>query len=269
MSDERPDAGTSTARRSASREEQITDAFVAIADTLVAGFDVADYMDALATRCRDLLHVDAVGLLLADVYGRPQVAATSSHRAQLLEVFEIQSDTGPCVECLRTGETIAEIDAEATDPAGTGRWPEFTRLRREHGFGSVYAVPMRLRDDVIGALNLFRTSPTALDPMDLRLARGMADLAAIGLIQERAIHDSRALASQLQTALNTRIRIEQAKGVLAERLGLEMDDAFEAIRRYARAHHLRLADVTEQILTSTLQAPMPGPPAPGPAEPTP
>jgi len=239
-----------------SREEQITEAFVAIADTLVAGFDVADYLDALAMRCQELLDVDAAGLLLADPSGRPQVVATSSHEAHLLEVFETQSDDGPCVECLRTGATIVDLDSVAA-PSGPERWPEFTRLRHQHGFGSVYAIPLRLREDVIGALNLFRISASALSSTDLKLARGLADMAAIGLLQERAIHNHRIVADQLQTALNARIRIEQAKGVLAERYGMEMDEAFAAIRRYARDQRLRLTEVTEQILTGTLESPLP------------
>ena len=256
MSARRTDANGPDSGARPTREEQITEAFVAIADTLVAGFDIPDYMDSLATRCQELLDVQAAGLLLADPLGRPQVVATSSHQAQLLEVFETQSDEGPCVECLSTGLTVEDIDADPQRSTRPDRWPEFTQLRREHGFGSVYAIPLRLRDDVIGALNLFRASPSALGASDLKLARGLADMAAIGLLQERAIHGHRVVADQLQTALNTRIRIEQAKGVLAERYGMDMDEAFTAIRGYARAHSQRLTDVTHQILTDALPYPL-------------
>jgi len=248
----RPDAIGPDPGAAPTREEQIIEAFVSIADTLIAEFDIPDYMDSLAMRCQELLDVEAAGLLLADPLGRPQVVATSSHQAHLLEVFETQSDDGPCVECLHTGRIVEDTDADPHRSTQPERWPEFTQLRREHGFGSVYAIPLRLRDDIIGALNLFRESPSALGEIDLKLARGLADMAAIGLLQERAIHGHRIVADQLQTALNTRIRIEQAKGVLAERYGIDMNEAFTTIRNYARSHNQRLADVTHLILSDTL-----------------
>jgi transcriptional regulator with GAF, ATPase, and Fis domain len=250
------------------REEQIAEALVELADTLVVDYDVVDFMHALVNRSTELLGGDAAGLILSDKRGQLQVMAASTHEVELLELFEVNNDAGPCLQCLRTGRPVIDIDDEGADlpvpgtaaaQAGAeqghdrpGEWPRFSAMRRAAGYRAVYALPLRLRDEVIGALNLFSTSATPLSGRDLRLAQALADVATIGLLQERAIRERQVLAEQLQRALNTRIVIEQAKGVLAERGGLGMDEAFAAMRSYARSNHYRLTEVAERGIDNTL-----------------
>jgi GAF domain-containing protein len=233
------------------REEQIAEALVELADTLVVDYDVVDFMHALVTRSTELLDADAGGLILADKRGQLQVMAASTNEVELLELFEVNNDSGPCLHCLRTGRPVVDVD-DASDEAGSGQWPTFTAQRKAAGYRAVYALPLRLREEVIGALNLFSTSATRLSERDLRLAQALADVATIGLLQERAIRERQVLAEQLQRALNTRIVIEQAKGVLAERGGLGMDQAFAAMRSYARSNHFRLTEVAERVIDNTL-----------------
>ena len=245
-----PEPGRATS--GGTRDRQLTETFVALADTLVADYDVAEFMDLLVTRSVALLSVDAAGLLLSDQRGQLQVVATSSHQAHLLDMFELQHHEGPCWDCFVTGHPVTDVDADPDgvpdSPARDDPWPSFTDERRKLGFRSVYAVPMRLRSQVIGALNLFRSDTGAVSETDLLLAQGLADIATIGLLQERAVREQHLLAEQLQTALTTRIAIEQAKGVLAERSGLAMDDVFEAMRAYARSRNQHLTTVARDII---------------------
>src|ERR1051326_940144 len=163
-------------------ETQLADVFVELADTLVADFDLLEFLDRLTERCVDLLDISAAGLLLTNGQGTPQVVAASSEQARLVELFQLQSDQGPCLDCFRTGRPVS-----VSDLAAAGRWPRFTVAAREAGFVSVHAIPMRLRDEIIGALNLFHTTPGSLDPSRLRVGQAIADVATIGLLQQRAI----------------------------------------------------------------------------------
>ena len=194
-------------------EIKLADVFVEMADTLVDEFDVIDFLHVLTERCVQLLGVSAAGLLLTDQRDSLQVVAASSERTRLLELFQLQTDQGPCVDCFRTGQPVSVADLPSA-----GRWPRFTAAAAEVGFAAVHALPMRLRTEIIGALNLFDTNPGALDEDKLRIGQALADVATIGLLQQRAIHRRDTLTEQLQTALNSRVLIEQAKGVLAERL---------------------------------------------------
>ncbi|HYN93735.1 MAG TPA: GAF and ANTAR domain-containing protein [Pilimelia sp.] len=232
------------------REQRLAETFVELADTLVADFDVVEFLHVLSKRCVELLDVEAAGLMLADQRGSLQVVAASTERTRLLELFEVQTDAGPCVACYEAGNAVTDL---ALDPAGP-RWPRFAAAAREAGFRAVHALPMRLRDDVIGVLNLFRAEPLALTDEDLRVAQALADVATIGLLQERAIRRTEVLAEQLQGALNSRIIIEQAKGVLAERLGADVGEAFRALRGYARRHNLRLAELAAAVIAGELDA---------------
>jgi GAF domain-containing protein len=231
-------------------EFELADAFVELADTLVDDFDVIDFLHVLAERCVQLLGVAAAGLLLADAQGTLQVVAASSERTRLLELFQLQTDQGPCVDCFHTGQPVSVADLS---PAG--RWPHFTVAAAEVGFAAVHAVPMRLRTEVIGALNLFDTHPGAMDDGKLRIGQALADVATIGLLQQRAIHRRDVLTEQLQTALNSRILIEQAKGVLAERLHLDVDEAFTLLRTSARSHSRRLSDLAQAVVDGSEQIP--------------
>jgi transcriptional regulator with GAF, ATPase, and Fis domain len=225
-------------------EQLVAEAFVEFADTLVDDFDVVDFLHQVTVRCADVLGVSAAGVLLADQRGALRVVAASTEQTRLLEVLQLQTDEGPCPECFHTGRPVVAADLSAA----TSRWPRFAPKARQIGFSSVHALPMRLRTDVIGTLNLFGTQPGALDGGTIRLGQAMADVATIGLLQARAIRHREALAEQLQTALNSRVIIEQAKGVIAERRGLDMDQSFTLLRNTARTTNRRLSDLARALV---------------------
>jgi transcriptional regulator with GAF, ATPase, and Fis domain len=225
------------------REQRLAAAFVEVADTLVTDFDVADFLHGLANQCVRLLGVDAAGLMLADQRGTLEVVASSSEQMRLMELFQLQNDQGPCLECFQRGMPVHEADLAAAGP----RWPLFAPAAVDAGFAAVQALPMRLRNEVIGVLNLFMRVPGKLDETGLQVAQALADVATIGLLHERNFRHQEVLAEQLQGALNSRVAIEQAKGVLAERLGLEMDEAFNLLRRQARAQNRSLAELAGAV----------------------
>jgi transcriptional regulator with GAF, ATPase, and Fis domain len=231
-----------------SREQRIASTFVELADTLVADFDVIDFLHTLATRSVELLGVTAAGIMLADQRGQLQVVASSTEEARLLELYELQNNEGPCLDCYRTGAPVAREDL----PAMHATWPAFTPQLRQHGFHSAQALPMRLRTETIGALNLFRTEPGRLTEADLGIGQAMADVATVGLLQERAIAARELVATQLQAALTSRVVLEQAKGMLAQRVGLSLDQAFQLMRAYARSNNRRLSDVAAHIIDGTI-----------------
>jgi transcriptional regulator with GAF, ATPase, and Fis domain len=221
--------------------------FVELTDTMVADFDVIDFLHVLTDRSVQLLDVSAAGLLLADPRGELRVVAASSEAARLLELFQLQNDQGPCLDCFRGGQpvTVADLNAEVQ------RWPRFTAAARQAGFSAVQALPMRLREQVIGALNLFRATPGAFDPANVRVGQALADVATISLLHERSMRHSDILNEQLQAALNSRVIIEQAKGKLAERLGIDTTEAFSILRSCARDRNLRLADLAQAFIDGT------------------
>jgi GAF domain-containing protein len=230
-------------------DERMAQVFVELADTLVAGFDLMDFLHTLAVRCVELLEVDAAGLLLPDSGDTLRLVAASTEQARVVELFQIQNDEGPCVDCYRSGQVVAVSDLRA-DPAAA-RWPQFAAAAAEMGFAGVHAIPMRLRDQVIGTLNLFRTAPDGLNPAVAIAARALVDVATIGILQERAVHQQEVVAGQLQRALNSRVIIEQAKGILAERLRTTPDDAFFILRRYARDHNRPLTQLAGDVIRGT------------------
>jgi len=232
------------------REQRLAETFVELADTLVADFDVVEFLHTLAYRCVELVSVQAAGLMLADQRGELRVVAASDEQARLLELFELEADQGPCVACYHAASPVADIHLDPAD----GRWPAFTERALAAGFRAVHALPLRLRSDVIGVLNLFGTAPVALDAQNIQVAQALADVATIGLLQERAIRQREILAEQLQGALNSGVLIEQAKGVLAERLGLDMDAGFRVLREHARRTNRRLTDVARDVITGQLSS---------------
>ncbi len=227
--------------------ELLSDTFVELTDTMVAGFDVIDFMHVLTDRSVQLLDVAAAGLLLADPRGELRVLAASSEAARLLELFQLQNDQGPCLECFRSGQPVQEADLAAA----AQRWPRLAPAAQQAGFGAVQALPMRLREQVVGALNLFRAGPGAFNPADIRIGQALADVATISLLHERSMRHTETLNEQLQTALNSRVIIEQAKGKLAERLGLDMEQAFNLLREYARTSNRRLSDMAQAFVNGT------------------
>jgi GAF domain-containing protein len=246
-------------------QTQLTDVFVEMADTMTADFDLIEFLHTLTERCVEFLDIAAAGLLLTDGQGTLRLMAASSERSRLLELFQVQADEGPCLDCFRTGQPVSVADL-----AADGRWPRFTVAAGEAGFAAVHAIPMRLRAEVIGALNFFDTDPGPVDPGKLRIGQALADVATIGLIQQRVIRDRDVLTEQLRTALNSRVLIEQAKGVLAERLGLDMADAFTLLRSTARSRNRNLSDLAHALVEGTEQITVPVKAAPGhPAPPPP
>jgi GAF domain-containing protein len=226
--------------------QQLTRTFVDLADTLVDEFDVIELLHVLTGRCVELLDVDAAGVMLADAHGQLRLAAASSEQARLLELFELQNDEGPCLDAFRTGRQVSYVDTGN----GSAPWPLFAAQARGEGFLSTHAVPMRLRRQTIGALNLFGHKPAQLPTEDVRVAQAFADIATIAILQERLVKEREVLAAQLQTALDSRVVIEQAKGILSERLGFDMDTAFSTMRDAARRANRRLSDVARDIVES-------------------
>jgi transcriptional regulator with GAF, ATPase, and Fis domain len=230
------------------REQQLVRAFVDMADTLVDDYDVVELLYRLAGYCVSLLGATAAGLLLSDQRGSLQVVAASDERTRLLELLQLQADQGPCLDAYRTGVPVHAVDLAAE----RARWPLFVPEALAEGYRSVQAIPLRLRRQVIGALNLFGSDVTPLGQQDLDVARALADTATVGILQERAIRRGEVLTEQLQTALNSRVVIEQAKGVLFHAAGIPMDQAFERLRSYSRSHNLQLSVVAEDLARGTL-----------------
>jgi GAF domain-containing protein len=232
------------------REALLARTLVELADTLVDDFDVVELLTLLADRCVDVLDVSAAGLMLAAPDGDLRAIASSSEAMHLLELFELQTAEGPCLDAYRTGQPVGSQDLAATD----GPWPHFAPHAIEAGFRSAQALPMRLRGTTIGALNLFHTEPGQMPHPDLDAAQAFADIATIAILQHRAGLEAQVVNEQLQLALNSRIIIEQAKGILAERQHLDMAQAFTLLRGYARDHNRRLADIANDVVDGTLAA---------------
>ena len=232
------------------REDDVVQALVSMANSLVAGEDVIVLLDHLAGECARLLDVTAAGILLADRRSALHVVAASSQRAADLEAFQAQRAEGPCHDCYNDGRPVLIPDVSTT----AERWPAFAPAAVGQGFVSVHAVPLRLREHVLGALGLFGTTRGELNKRDLRLAQALADVATVAMIQDRVASDRKAVNEQLQTALDSRVLLEQSKGVLAQHGGLDMPDAYAALVRYARDHNLKLAHLARALVERTLPA---------------
>jgi GAF domain-containing protein len=225
------------------REAVLARAFVRLADTLASDFDVVDFLHGLSADSVEILRAAAAGVMLADGRGGLRLIASSDERMRLLELFELQGAQGPCLDAYSTGRTVQANAAESRI-----RWPVFAPEACDAGFQLMCAVPLRVRTDVIGALNLFRGSNEPFTGTEMAIAQAMAEMAAIGLIQERAARERNLLASQLQAALNSRVIIEQAKGMISEYLTMTVDDAFKLLRNYAHYHNRRLSEVASDVV---------------------
>jgi transcriptional regulator with GAF, ATPase, and Fis domain len=231
------------------REQRVTEIFVEVADSLVDDFDLIDFLQQLSVRCMELIDVAAVGILLADQHDLLQTIAASDEHTRLLELFATQHNQGPCVDCFKSGTARTNIDL--ADPEVAARWPEFAPRAAETGFVAANALPLRLRGRVIGVMGLFQTDPAPLSPEDIVLAQALADIATIALLQQRTAAHSEVERVQLQHALTSRIVLEQAKGILAERWQVTVDTAFARFRAYARAHNHQLAQLAREIANGT------------------
>ena len=231
-------------------DQRLAQVFVELADTLVDEFDAVDFLSTLVERSVELLDADAAGVILRDDRGRLHVVAVSSERAEVLELFEVQNEEGPCLDCIAGGEAVVNVTlAEAT-----ARWPRFSRFAADLGFTSTHAVPLRLRQTRLGAMNLFQTRSTPLSAYDVSVGQALADVATIGLLQERTVRESALLAHQLQSALTSRVAIEQAKGVLLARDKVPMQEGFELMRSYSRRQRLSLREVAREVIEGGLSA---------------
>ncbi|UMP05598.1 GAF and ANTAR domain-containing protein [Amycolatopsis sp. EV170708-02-1] len=229
----------------------LRETFVQLADTLVDDFDLVEFLDVLTFRCVEQLGVCTAGLLLADPRGTLGMVAASDERTRLLELFQLRNSEGPGLDCYRDAEPMACPDLVGV----RGRWPKFAQEAENAGFRSVYTLPMRLREEVIGALSLFGTRPASLDDEGLRLGQALADVATIGILHHRVLQRQEMITGQLQTALNSRVVIEQAKGVLAERLRVSVGDAFGVLRAYARSNNRKIIAVAKGIIDRTVEIP--------------
>lgn len=236
------------------REELVLQTFARLADTLVAGYDIVDLLQMLVDVCRELLDADEAGIMLVDLFGDLEVVASTSESSRLVEMMQVGAAAGPCVESFRTGRSVSLPDL-ADSPA---EWSGFQAIAGAQGFASTHAVPLRLRETTIGTLNLFRRVPGELNHRDLVTAQAFADVATIGILHERALREHSIVTEQLQSALNSRIVIEQAKGVVSHLLGVSIDEAFDLIRGYARDNRLGISDVAARLVARTLTLTLPG-----------
>ena len=231
--------------------ERLANVFVELAHTLVDEFDLIDFLHTVTARTSELAGAAAAGLVLADHSGQLQFMAASEERAKLLELFQIQANEGPCFDCFTLGVPV--INAELRE--AEDRWPKFAPEAVAAGFRSVHAFPMRIRRERIGALNLFGTEVGRMEGGDEHIMQSLTDVATIGLLNERAIRRAEILTDQLQTALNSRVIIEQAKGVLAQTFGVTVDEAFERLRAYSRRHGAQLGQVARTLVTNPADVP--------------
>jgi GAF domain-containing protein len=231
-----------------SRESDVVRSLVEMADTLVDDYDVVDLLTGLTNRCVTLLGASAAGVMLASPAGGLRLVASSSEAMRLLELFELQAEEGPCLDAFRTGESVKH---EILRP-GMGRWPVFATTAIQSGFLSAVALPLRLRDVTLGALNILNVGRDPMPEADLIVARAFADLAALSIVQHRASTEAQRLNEQLSGALTSRVVIEQAKGVIAERAGVSLAEAFARLRTFARQRNLRLTDVARAATDGTL-----------------
>jgi GAF domain-containing protein len=237
------DSGQGERSGDVAREAVLARAFVRLADTLASDFDIVDFLHGLSADSVEILRAEAAGVMLADPRGGLRLIASSDERMRLLELFELQDAEGPCLDAFSSGRAV-----QASAANGRARWPVFATRASGEGFQVMCAVPLRVRTHVIGALNLFRGSDEPFTGIEMEIAQAMAEMAAIGLIQERALRERNLLTEQLQAALSSRVVIEQAKGMLAEYLTVTVDDAFKLLRIYARDHNRKLSQVASDLV---------------------
>ncbi|MEV4265280.1 GAF and ANTAR domain-containing protein [Kribbella sp. NPDC049584] len=229
-------------------DRRVREVFIELSDTLVDDFDIIEFLDRLAARCSELLGVSACGILLADHHGALNLVAASTEQARMVELAQLQSLEGPCMDAFTTGQPVQHPDLRNA----RGRWPRFTATAIDGGYLSVQALPMRLRDTVLGAVNLFSKSTGQQDADTITLGQALADAATIGILHQRALARQEIVTEQLQNALNSRILIEQAKGFLSHSLDIAVDVAFDILRSYARANNRRLTDVASDVVEARL-----------------
>ena len=230
------------------REARLNAAFVAMADTLTAHYDVVDLLHTLVVECTEIVGATAGGLMLADPRGHLQLVASTNESVELVELMQLAAGAGPCVDCFESGTAVSVPDISIS----AGRWPDFSAAALEQGFHGVHATPMRLRGEIIGTMNLFQSTNEALNVRDAAVVQALADVATIGVLQQRIATESHVIGEQMRRALDSRMQIEQAKGALSQVLGMTMDESFAALRNYARNHNLTLHGVSAAVTGRSL-----------------
>ncbi len=230
------------------REVALARAFADLARGLVGDFDVSDLLHRLAGHCVTLLGASACGVLLTDPHGRLAVVAANPEHAESLELLQVHDDQGPCVDCVRTGEPVRSSDLAAD----THRWPAWAPTALRQGIRTVYATPLRSEDTVIGTLNLFGTDPRGMTEPDLLIVRALADVATITVLAQRSTDQAGRLNTQLHTALESRVRIEQAKGIIAHALAVDMEQAFQILRHNSRSTNVKLTVLADHLITGRI-----------------
>ncbi|GAA1924345.1 GAF and ANTAR domain-containing protein [Streptomyces durmitorensis] len=233
-----------------SRERLLAEAFVEVADSLTDDFDVVTFLQSLAVRCVELLGVSAAGIMLAEPQGGLRLEAASGEQTWVLDLFALQQEEGPCLDCFRSGTAHTNIALGGMEAITA--WPHFTARALETGYEMAQVLPLRRGDQALGTLNLLQAKPMVLGPDEIALAQALADVAMIAILQRRSLEQSEVERGQLQDALTSRIAIEQAKGVLAERWKCTVDEAFVELRRYARANRLRIAECARRVVEGEL-----------------
>jgi transcriptional regulator with GAF, ATPase, and Fis domain len=228
------------------RETQVLAAVVTLVDSLLRDFDVVELLTELTEHCAQLLDVSSAGLLLADPHGHLHLMAATSEKTQDLELFQLQADEGPCLDCFATGEGTSVADIRSA----TRRWPRFVPAAVESGFASVHAVPMRAAGSALGVLGLFGNRVGALSDADLLVAQTLAHVASVAIVQEHSPTPSSVL-PHLRNALVSKVLVEQAKGYLSESLGVSVEDAFALLRRYARSHGGHLSEDARRLISES------------------
>ncbi|GAA4342248.1 GAF and ANTAR domain-containing protein [Microbacterium rhizosphaerae] len=226
------------------REHHLLGTFVALADSLVDDFDVVDVLQRLVDECISLFDASAAGILLLSRSNKLEVIVSTSERSELVELMQLRAGAGPCVEAATTGQVVSVADIDHI----ADRWPAFAADARASGFASIHAIPMRLRESTLGSLNLLRDEPGVLNAADAAAAQALADIATISILQQRLVEESELAQAQLQRALDSRVVIEQAKGYLAQRLNIDMDEAFARIRKRARSTQARISVVAADVI---------------------
>lgn len=228
-------------------ELAIVRALVELSDTLIDDFDIIEFLHRLCTYSVELLDVDAAGVILVDDEDRLTVLAASNGDIEVLNLFQIEHGQGPALTAYHSRQPVLARSKEVL----LDRWPIFGESVTRN-FASVYALPMRLRGDALGALNLYGRRPDILTHDDIPLSQALADIATIGLLQQQTIRKAHELSDQLQHALDSRTTIEQAKGKYRERYHVDAGVAFEALRSYSRSNNMKLVSVAEAFLNDDI-----------------
>jgi hypothetical protein len=231
-----------------SREHDLLSACVEFADTLGTGYNVVDTAQHLADRCVELVEAEEAGIMLADRDGTLCHIASSCDSVRVIDLFELEQHSGPNLDAYESGLAAHRDLRESSG----GAWPAFATRARDAGFASVSVLPLRLRNETIGTLGLFSSASEPLDSSEQLVAQAFADITTIGILQQRALGNGRVAVAQLENALDSRVVIEQAKGILSERLGISIDVAFTLLRGHARDHNASLQRTASGVVGHAL-----------------